>query len=750
MKRRPDATAADAPAPPGGSGDSSSQDLSPFADTRDHLLAELERIDLLIASDVAALRGLHAADEQFRGLYISESEIDALIAEPRGTPRWLAADEDGTKARHAALEALAARIDARKAASRERGVDLRLPDLQDAFGLDRFETDALLVCLAVELDLRYERIYAYLQDDVTRKRPSVALLLDLLLPDPSQRLAAHGRFGPAAPLVRLQLLEVFDDPSQPHAPLLAKGLKVADRVVAHLFGSDDVDERLRERVTAVAPAVRVADLVVDDDTRRGLVGLAARSGGPDCTVVHLRGAQGSGRRTMVEAVCAEAGRSLVVADVAALVGDGDDDLRTRLALVDREARLRDAIVYWSGVDVLFADVHAGSLRAFAAHCDAAADLLFVGGEEPWPTSAHVRTANFWRIALRRPPARDQTRLWQAAIAELEPGDQGIDVAGVAARFRFSIGQIRDVVAIAKNVARWRDPATATLTTGDLDEGCRLRSNQKLGSLAQKIRTHSRWADIVLPEDRLAQLREVCNQVRYRELVYGRWGFDRKLAMGKGLAALFSGPSGTGKTMAADIVASELGIDLYKIDLSSIVSKYIGETEKNLSRIFSEAETSNAILFFDEADALFGKRSEVRDSHDRYANIEVGYLLQRIEEYEGVVLLATNFRRNMDEAFVRRLHFAIDFPLPGADDRLRIWTAVWPSETPVDPDVDLAFMARKFEVAGGNIRNIALTAAFLAADDGGLVRMRHVVGATQREFQKMGKLVSDGDFRVDAA
>jgi SpoVK/Ycf46/Vps4 family AAA+-type ATPase len=233
-------------------------------------------------------------------------------------------------------------------------------------------------------------------------------------------------------------------------------------------------------------------------------------------------------------------------------------------------------------------------------------------------------------------------------------------------------------------------------------------------------------------------------VKYRDRVYGDWGFGRKLALGKGLAVLFAGPSGTGKTMAAGIIAAELGIDLYKIDLSTVVSKYIGETEKNLSRIFVEAETSNAILFFDESDALFGKRSEVRDSHDRYANVEIGYLLQRVEEYEGVAILATNLRKNMDEAFVRRLHFAVEFPFPDREDRHRIWQGIWPQDTPLDAALDLELLATRYEMAGGNIKNIAVAAAFLAADDGQVVRMNHVIQATLREYQKTGKLLVEDD------
>ncbi|MEA1991063.1 MAG: ATP-binding protein, partial [Thermodesulfobacteriota bacterium] len=337
------------------------------------------------------------------------------------------------------------------------------------------------------------------------------------------------------------------------------------------------------------------------------------------------------------------------------------------------------------------------------------------------------------------------QLWARSLDGDTSLASDVDMSALANKFRFSGGQILDAAVTARNLVRWRDPENGHVTLDDLYSACRLQSNRKLATLAQKITPHYKWNDIILPSDRLEQLKEICNYVKYRSLVYDEWGFDLKLSMSKGLNALFAGPSGTGKTMAADIMAGKLGLDLYKIDLSTVVSKYIGETEKNLARIFAEAETSNSILFFDEADALFGRRSEVRDSHDRYANIEISYLLQKMEEYQGVVILATNLRKNMDDAFVRRMHFTIEFPFPTENDRRRIWARIWPDDTPRSPDLDLDFMASRFEVAGGNIRNIALAAAFLAADDGGAVNMVHLSRAIQREFQKMGKVVMGTEF-----
>jgi SpoVK/Ycf46/Vps4 family AAA+-type ATPase len=254
-----------------------------------------------------------------------------------------------------------------------------------------------------------------------------------------------------------------------------------------------------------------------------------------------------------------------------------------------------------------------------------------------------------------------------------------------------------------------------------------------------------WSDLILPDDQRAILQEIVTTVRGRPLVLEEWGLGQKLTASAGITILFSGPPGTGKTMAAEIVAGELGLDLYKIDLSSVVSKYIGETEKNLERIFSEAENSSAILFFDEADALFGRRSEVRDAHDRYANIEISYLLQRMEAYDGVTILATNLGANLDEAFTRRLQFVVDFPFPEVADRRRIWQTLFPTQVPCDSALDLAYLAERFELAGGNIRNILVNAAFLAAGDGGQMTMTHLLHSTRRELQKMGRLVNELKF-----
>jgi SpoVK/Ycf46/Vps4 family AAA+-type ATPase len=312
------------------------------------------------------------------------------------------------------------------------------------------------------------------------------------------------------------------------------------------------------------------------------------------------------------------------------------------------------------------------------------------------------------------------------------------------QFDFGPRAVAQAVLAAEARARLREPDDGTgVTADDLWQACCEHAGWHLDDLAQRVVPCGTWEDIVLPEDVFRQLQEIAGQVANRPLVYEEWGFGARLNRGRGLSALFSGSSGTGKTMAAEILANHLGLDLYRIDLAGVVSKYIGETEKNLRKVFDSAEQSGAILFFDEADALFGKRTEVKDSHDRYANIEVNYLLQRMEEYGGLAILATNRRSALDRAFLRRLRFLVNFPFPDTNSRLRIWQKVFPPRAAMG-ELDYGLLGR-MEISGGNIKNIALNAAFLAADEGTAIGMAHVMHAAQREYAKMDKLISEVEF-----
>ena len=340
-------------------------------------------------------------------------------------------------------------------------------------------------------------------------------------------------------------------------------------------------------------------------------------------------------------------------------------------------------------------------------------------------------------------ATEGESLWRS-LGEGGRYADNVDWRSLSTNFRLTPGAMEGALWWARNTARLRGPEAA-VTRDDLTRGCYAQSNQNLGSLARKLKVRRSWNDLTLPPTALAQLHEIAAQVRNRRTVHEEWGFAATLGLSKGLCALFFGPSGVGKTMAVEVLAGDLKLEVYKIDLSAVVSKYIGETEKNLSRIFNEAESSNAILFFDEADALFGKRSEVKDAHDRYANIETSYLLQRIEEFQGLVVLASNLRKNIDEAFFRRMHFAVEFPLPDASHRYRIWEQHFPKRAPIGDDVRLDFLADRFPISGGEIRNVVLNAAFLAAANSGSIRMEHLIRAARREYEKSGRLCTDRDF-----
>ncbi len=720
--------------------------MQAFASSLQHILAELERIDLMIRTAVSCARQLQGEIDEFQGLYIPEYEVDALLSRPAGLPSWITTPGPPAQAEvRAALNQIAISIGRRKAASTHGGIKLRLDELARLFDLTPFDIDALLICLAPEIDLRYERLYAYLQDDVTKKRPSVDLVLNLLSPSFESKLGQRSRFLPQAPLVRHRLLTLFDDPSQHAPPLLGKYLKVDERIVAYLLNSDELDARLLAWAERRAASDRLEDLLLPDDYKRRLALLVRGPAQPGGLILYLQGPYGIGKQTAAGALGRELGQGLLVVHGKELVEAGPATFEDTAQLILREALLLGDVLYWEGFDALLGNEQRNDLSVLMRQLEGRQGLTLLAGQATWEPADALRAHTFVRVEFPRPACAERLYLWQISLNGAASPAGDVDLAALATRFRFTAGQIDDSVATARNLARWRDPEDGHVTAADLYAACRLQSNRKLADLARKITPHYAWTDIVLPADRMAQLREICNTVRHRAQVYDNWGFDRKLSLGKGLNVLFAGPSGTGKTMAAEIMAQELGLDLYKIDLATVVSKYIGETEKNLAHIFQEAETSNAILFFDEADALFGKRSEVRDSHDRYANIEISYLLQRMEEYDGMAILATNLHKNMDEAFVRRMHFTVDFPFPDAANRQRIWEKIWPAETPRDPNADLALMAQRFEIAGGSIRNIALAAAFLAADDGQVVDMDHLMRATRREYQKMGKVVADGEF-----
>ena len=689
-----------------------------YRSSLEHILAELDRLDVLLGRQVRRVR-------RTRGGGPGNDDAEAGEADR-------AADER--------LDELSRQIGERVAESVRMGVYLRLVALAGLFGLRSFDVEIVLMCLAPEVARRYELLYAYLHEDTAGRLPTVDLALDLLCAGEPGRVAARARFTASAPLLAYGLVELVEDPSGGLCSSLNSAIRLDPRVTRFLLDDDEPAEHLRPYARVVAPAVTFDDLILPAGFEASLRGLADHV--RDDLVVYCQGSYGVGRRAAAQACCQRWRAQLLVLETDLLAAGPAEEFPALLRAIDREARLQGAAMYWDHLDVLLTDEMRPRLSSLLAMLAAYPGPAFLAGEAPWAAADLPEPMTFVRLEFPVPGYPERLRHWRAVLGGAEAA---LDLPAVSGRFRLTGGQIRDAAATARHLAHARTPAGPELRQEDLEAACRLQSGRRLGALAQRLTPRCIWADLVLPADRMEQLREIADQVRYRAVVHETWGFERKLVDGRGLAVLFAGPPGTGKTMAAGVLAHELALDLYRIDLSTVVSKYIGETEKNLARIFAEAASSSAVLFFDEADALFGKRSAVRDSHDRYANLEVSYLLQRLEEHDGVVILATNLHRNLDDAFVRRLHATVEFPLPDVADRRRIWQQVWPAATPLDPHVDLDVLAREVDLPGGNIRNIALAGAFLAAADGGVVTMAHLRHATRREFQKMGKVLTAGAF-----
>jgi ATP-dependent 26S proteasome regulatory subunit len=715
-----------------------------------HLQAELVRIDILIQRQVQRWRlaGQDPADI-FRGLYVSEAEVDGLLARPSGG-NWgqmsdLAPEEAGAFAQ---AEAQAARhAQAWVETAQRQGQTLRLIHLATAFGLDRFELDAFLICLMPTLDLRYERLYSYLQDDVTRKRPSVNLVLDLLGEPGPERLLRLSHFSDDAPLFKHRLLERISGSGPGTFHLLGQALAPDEAIVAWLLGDYQSHVDLRPHATLLQPqaAVSQADELLAAAAwlhLERLIGEFAPHAGSGRPIVVFYGPDETGQQAATHLCAARLGRPLLAVDLDEVIKAGLSPLHAlRLAL--RDACLTGAIPYLFHWDACLAGEGTPPPEVLAELC-AYPDLAIVAGQAAWQARGIDRERPLLWLEFPAPAYERRHALWQHFLGQREL-DGEMDLASLAGQFALTSGQIRDAVASAGDMAIQQG---RLLQNQDLFAAARAHSNPHLADLARKIVPRYIWADIILPADQLGILREIVATVRGRPLVLDEWGVGQKLVSSAGVTVLFAGPPGTGKTMAAEIIAAELGLDLYKIDLSTVVSKYIGETEKNLERIFNEAQSSNAILFFDEADAIFGKRSEVKDAHDRYANIEISYLLQRMEAYDGVTILATNLRANLDEAFTRRLGFAVDFPFPDEADRLRIWQTLFPPGVPRAPELDFGLLARRFKLAGGNIRNVIVGAAYLAAADSGQVTMKHLLHCTRRELQKMGRLVNEADLAIE--
>jgi hypothetical protein len=652
-----------------------------------HLFARVALVEARVRAMVEhRRRDDPAPDDPFRGLYLTDDDVDRILAARAPGPPH---DQAAT-----------AEVEAAAGPSRLRA-------LQEACGLTDLDVEILLAALVPDLDARFEKLYGYLNDDVTRRRATVGLALEIGAARPTAA-AARGRLAAGAPLLDHLLVTV----EEPERPFLSRGLRVPDRVAAHLLGADDADAAL----TDVLAEVTTTSYALADHLSRVLAG--------GVRLVYLRD---HGRRTgsaVAAAALEKAGFGVVGLDLRRVATRPAPDELVRVA--GREALLRGAGIVAEPVEAL-TDAAPDALRRLAS----LPVPVLLSGDVSWDSAWSREVA--LQAESPRLAAADRKRLWTDVL--------GAD-ADVPGHLQLGPGQIGRAVRWAQlNAALDDRPVDRRL----LQAGARAQNAAGLERLSRRVEPGVDWADLVLTESVAAQLHELAARARHREKVLAEWRMRPGGGRGHGVSALFAGDSGTGKTMSAEVIAGELGLDLYRVDLATVVDKYVGETEKNLEKIFTEAAGVNGVLLFDEADAVFGKRSEVRDAHDRYANIESAYLLQRMETFDGLAILSTNLRANIDEAFTRRLDCIIDFPTPTEELRLQLWRNCLAPPLPVADGLDLEFCASAFELTGGNIRSAATTAAYLAAAADRPVGMAELIAAVEQEYRKLGRLVLEREF-----
>lgn len=677
------------------------------------------------------------APYSMRGLMITPSDIERTLEE---TEHRL--DDDALAAFRADRLQWESQRDAEEAEGRRE--DSPLARMSRELGLSVWERRCVVLCLAAELDIRYESWFGYLNDDVTLRVPTALLALRLLCDSEKERDSARAYLAGYSPLRRFLLRsETVGERSSLKMPL-----RLDPRVVSFLLHTESVDSRIAAAVAKYSEEEAAPGLLYDERLQISLqlaVSQERTGSSGMMPFLQLTGPSGAGKKLHARHVAEAFGQQLLVVALDKLEGEAEKRSE-QLRHIVREALISGAMLALtegSSSDSQLESYKSGLSVAIAEYA-AVSPLPVVfwlarrerrGAQLPLPEEASLLS-----FAITVPDAAQRLTLWEMGSSDW---DDPALYAQLADKYAFTAGQIEGTRRQAALLASLQGRSSADLN--DYAEASRSQVQHRLSELAEKRIPSRSWKDLVLPEEPLGLLSEACNRFKFNETVLNRWGFGTKLPYGRGLAMLFAGPPGTGKTMAAEVVARELGLELYRIDLSRVVSKYIGETEKNLRELFEEAENSGSILFFDEGDSLFGKRTEVKDSNDRYANMEAAFLLQRIETFDGVTILATNLLQNMDEAFLRRMQVIVKFPFPDSAERERLFRSMLPAEAPLDSDLDFPFLASSVDVAGGHIKNIVLAAAYMAAAEHSAIAMRHMIRASRQEFHKMGKIVVKGLF-----
>ncbi len=635
---------------------------------------------------------------------------------------------------------------------KEGGVFLAFEYMLRRLGFNAFQQYIACLAMAPELNREFERMYSFLQDDLAWRYPSLDLCIKMYTMDEQeQNTLIHQTFA-----TRELLCCAFGAKPATQDSELAWRFKLREKLVEYIFFHEsDLQGRKGEyylkfsdRETETEPACNI-----NSQTAKSLERRLRETGSSmdEVRLLFLKGPFGSGKKLQISLAAKSKGRAVLFLDMNGLVHRKAEQMQEIACDAVVRALLDNAFLvfdHWEAVwrgerknrQAAQAMLRRASLFFrnvfFTVEEGAGEDVL----EGEYPDG--YRIEEFW---LRFPSIQERSMLWRTFLAQEGVQAEEENVCDtLAAQFDFTPGVIQEAAKLACREAAVK--GEATVGTAYLYQACQQKISHKLGERASRVNAAYTWDDLVLEEGPKELLRQACGQISYRGKVYEEWGFADKLAYGRGVSLLFAGPPGTGKTMAAQVLARELNLELYKVDLSGVLSKYIGETQKNLREIFDEVKKSRSILFFDEADVLFGKRVDVTDSRDISANAQTAYLLQKMEEYDGITILATNLMQNFDDAYKRRMKYIIRFTFPQKEQRARLWEKVFPSKMPLESDIDIAYLADNFELSGASIKNIALNAAFLAASRQEVTGMAHIMTALQQEYEKSGKILGKADLQ----
>ncbi len=730
-----------------------------YQNTYQHIKDELILADLLLHRETMKIQQLsrdEPENDTLSGLFISREKLEKLKTGQSLEIDWFGhqqtdlSDSD-MKTVTNAIEAQKKIIDKRSGESLKKGIELKLLQIKQKFCLSDEEYLILNICLAVQLLPQYEKVFAYLHDNQNRRLPSIDLILNILNNTFEGKISSRDYFSFQSPLIENKLIEFIGVSCENSYLSSLRQLTINNRIYNYILDRKDTPKELAGIIQQFEPEpCPISDYSgIEEKNLHNCITVNREvfRGNDQSYLFHFCGPDGAGKKHLALSISHLLNFPLLMVN-AEEICNADNDKENILLLINRESILFNSVLCFFNADTIFE--HKENVKTKSCivkylslnfrliifctknKCDIRSvfsDKRFFSVHFTIP--GYKTRQDIWRHCLN-----DKTLLGKCQIAK------ETDVNFLAAKYRFTQGQIRNAVKAACDNA-WFG-GNGFISEQEICRGCHLQSNQELKSLAIEVGTKYKLDDIILPKDQKNQINEIISRVKNKYIVYDEMGFADKMSYGRGLNILFSGPSGTGKTMASAIIAATLNLEIYEINISQILSKYVGETEKRIADIFRSAR--NAVLFFDEADALFGKRTQIKDAHDKYANIETAFLLREIEKYEeGCVILATNRKDNMDEAFARRMNFDVEFPFPGKEERLKIWRSIFPEQTSLDKNIDFDFLSERFALSGGNIHNIALASAFYAAQDGKIVNMPHLIMAVKREYQKINKLCNKNDF-----